>query len=391
MKASDHFHFVAGNQVAQAQPSLVTCYLPVIGDRAFLLYQYLLTFYDGGQERHAFTEILNHLQFGMGPLQTSLTVLEGIGLVKHYQEGQEHWLLLRPALDSRRFLEQSVLVSLLSQKIGEPAVNRLRQQLPVQAKEVTQHFSQVFGDQGQVLAPEAPDTAVESFAFDYFQQQMDKDGLRLGNAQQDTIALYRIAEQEKLTWHQLYVIAKETASRKVIQPQRILAQLKKAPNDSRVDELTAKEAVIVREAQADKAPIFLAKIKKARRGQVLKDERQVLEDLASQGFLDEVINVMVLYTFNKTQSANLNKRYLTKLANDLAYQKVTTAKEAVLKLRAIRERKKAKKTTDTTSNNVPEWSNPQYENHTTKEELAQLQALRERSRQRLEKLGKDKD
>ncbi len=387
MKASDHFHYIAANKIAQAQPSLLSCYLPIIGNEAVILYQYLVTFYDAGAIAHRFSEILNHLQFGMAPLQKNLMILEGIGLLKHYQQADEHWFLLRPVLDAQTFLKQDVLVSLLTQKIGQPAVDHLRQQTPSVA-EVTRSFAQVFGDQGQILTP-ASETAVESFAFDYFKAQMAKDGLRFEDEETDTITLYRLAEQEKLTWHQLYVIAKETASRKVIRPQRILATLNKPQVASAG--LTAKEAVVVQEAQQDSAATFLAKIKKTRHAQVTKQERDILEDLAQQGFLDEVINVMVLYTLNKTRSANLNKRYITKLANDFAYQKVSTAADAILKMRDFKATKSvpSKQSTTPASTNVPEWSNPNYENQTTQADLAELEALRQRSRERLEKLGKD--
>ncbi|KXT75219.1 DnaD domain protein [Streptococcus sp. DD12] len=388
MKASDHFHYLAANKIAQAQPSLLSCYLPIVGNEAVLLYQYFLAFYDAGAVAHRFSEILNHMQFGMAPLQKNLAILEGIGLIKHYQQGDDHWFLLRPALATQTFLKQAVLESLLTQKIGEPAVAHLKQQVP-SAEDVTRSFAQVFGDQGQVLTPEA-ETAVETFAFDYFKEQMAKDGLRFEDEQADTITLYRLAEQEKLTWHQLYVIAKETASRKVIRPQRILATLKKPQTTGQLS-LTAKEAVVVQEAQRDSAATFLAKIKKTRHAQVTKQERDVLEDLAQQGFLDEVINVMVLYTLNKTRSANLNKRYITKLANDFAYQKVTTAADAILKMRDFKEAKRSnqKKSQAPAQTNVPEWSNPSYENQTTQADLAELEALRKRSRERLEKLGKD--
>ena len=126
------------------------------------------------------------------------------------------------------------------------------------------------------------------------------------------------------------------------------------------------------------------------------DEKQLVKTLATKGFLDEVINVMVLYTFSRTQSGSLNKRYLNKLANDFARQNITSAKAAVLKIREIRSQdntnakaKPSHRSSTPPTTNVPQWSNPDYQNQTTQEELQELEALRKRSLERLDKLGKE--
>ena len=51
-----------------------------------------------------------------------------------------------------------------------------------------------------------------------------------------------------------------------------------------------------------------------------QSERQVISDLARLGLLDEVINVILLFTFNKVASANLNEKYALKVGNDFAYE-----------------------------------------------------------------------
>lgn len=58
-----------------------------------------------------------------------------------------------------------------------------------------------------------------------------------------------------------------------------------------------------------------------------------MQELANLGLLDEVINVILLLTFNKVDSANLNEKYALKVANDFSYQEVTSAEEAVLRIR----------------------------------------------------------
>lgn len=110
---------------------------------------------------------------------------------------------------------------------------------------------------------------------------------------------------------------------------------------------------------------------------VTESERKLLEELANMNFLDEVINVMVLYTLNKTQSANINKPYIMKVANDFAYQKVATAEAAVLKMRSFAQRNKERKAKPKVAKtNVPEWTAKEYKHVATAEEKAKLEELK---------------
>lgn len=110
-------------------------------------------------------------------------------------------------------------------------------------------------------------------------------------------------------------------------------------------------------------------------------------------FLDDVINVMVLYTFNKTKSANLQKSYLMKIANDFSYQQVSTAEEAMLALRAFTDRQGSRQAKPKTSQqtNVPKWSNPNYQETTSQEEQAKLDQFKQAALKRLENLRKGGD
>lgn len=132
----------------------------------------------------------------------------------------------------------------------------------------------------------------------------------------------------------------------------------------------------------------MEKIKKARRARVTKDEKDLLLTLARMNFLDEVINIMVLYTFNKTKSANLHKTYLMKMANDFAYQQILTAEAAIIKTRAFGERKQQARSQQS---NVPKWSNPDYQEKTSQEEQAKLEQFKQAALKRLENLGKSGD
>ncbi|EMG26585.1 Helicase loader [Streptococcus parauberis KRS-02083] len=114
--------------------------------------------------------------------------------------------------------------------------------------------------------------------------------------------------------------------------------------------------------------------------------------LAEMNFLDEVINVMVLYTFNKTNSANLQKNYLLKIANDFSYQNIASANQAVLKMRSFEERKQqATSKAKPKKSNVPEWSNPDYQESTSQAEQEELNHFKEEALERLKNLRKGGD
>lgn len=134
---------------------------------------------------------------------------------------------------------------------------------------------------------------------------------------------------------------------------------------------------------------FLAEIKKTKHATITRGERQCLQELANLGLLDEVINVILLLTFNKVDSANLNEKYALKVANDFSYQEVTSAEEAVLRIRERNQQpsKKANQTA-TSKSNVPDWSNPDYKNETSVEKQAELE---EQKRKLLAKLDQGGD
>ena len=43
--------------------------------------------------------------------------------------------------------------------------------------------------------------------------------------------------------------------------------------------------------------------------------------------MDEVINLMVAYSLGRTRSTNVNREYISKLANDFAFKNIVTAEQ----------------------------------------------------------------
>lgn len=386
MKPNDRFSFLKNNRVSQDTSSLVQCYLPIIGQEALSLYLYAITFWDGGQKEHLFSHILNHLNFGMPTLLQSFKVLSALDLLTLYQRGETYELQLHSPLSSQEFLSHSVYSRLLEKKIGDTAVSAMKQ-APSEGEALSVSLSQVFPTLTEEVTPsESKSKLKKDFDLEHFQQLMARDGLRFEDEQADVLELFAIADEKKWTWFETYQLAKATAVAQVISVKRMREKIAQKPATS---DFSPKEMTIIREAK-NKTPLqFLAEIKQTRKGNITQSERELLHQMASLSLLDEVINIVLLLTFNKVDSANVNEKYAMKVANDYAYQKIRTAEEAVLRIRERQQRgqEDQKSKTNSTKTNVPKWSNPEYKNQTSEETRLELERKKQEMLARLEEGG----
>lgn len=389
MKPNDRFSFLKNNRVSQDPTTLVQCYLPIIGQDALNLYLYTLAFWDDGQKEHLFAAILNHLNFGMDRLLKAFKILSAFNLVTLYQKGDVYELAIQPTLSSSDFLRHTVYRTLLEKKIGDSAVSDL---CGVQAdgEAITVPLSQVFPEiEDMASYDETPVKAdfKNDFDLEHFRQLMARDGLRFQDEQSDVLELFKIADEKKWTWFETYQLAKATAVSQVISVKRMREKLEQQPVAS---DFSPQEATIIREAKRKTALQFLAGIKQTRNAGIIQAERDLLKQMADLGLLDEVINVVILLTFNKVDSANLNEKYAMKVANDYSYNKIRSAEEAVLRIREKnqkgQEQKSAKQSQ--TKSNVPKWSNPEYKNETSEETRLELER---KKKEMLARLGKGGD
>ncbi|MCC9752142.1 helicase loader, partial [Streptococcus agalactiae] len=107
--------------------------------------------------------------------------------------------------------------------------------------------------------------------------------------------IYSVSELYHLNWYDTYQLAKQTAINGMIAPQRMKVQQNEGQHIKDNQSFTNNEKVILRESKNDSALVFLEKIKRSRKAVTTSGEKTLLEDLAKMNFLDEVINVMVLY------------------------------------------------------------------------------------------------
>ena len=389
MKPNDRFSFLKNNRVSQDPTSLVQCYLPIIGQDALSLYLYTLAFWDDGQKEHLFAAILNHLNFGMDRLLKAFKILSAFNLLILYQKGDVYEIAIHPTLSSSDFLRHTVYRTLLEKKIGDPAVSDLRQE-SADGEALTVPLSQVFPEIEDMASYD--ETSVRTnltndFDLDYFRQLMARDGLRFQDEQSDVLELFKIADEKKWTWFETYQLAKGTAVSQVISVKRMHEKLAQQPVAS---DFSPKEATIIREAKSKTALQFLAGIKQTRNAGIIQAERDLLKQMADLGLLDEVINIVILLTFNKVDSANLNEKYAMKVANDYSYNKIRSAEEAVLRIREKNQKGQEQKSAKPSQakSNVPKWSNPEYKNETSKETRLELER---KKKEMLDRLGKGGD
>ena len=388
MKPNDRFSFLKNNRVSQDPTTLVQCYLPIIGQDALSLYLYILAFWDDGQKEHLFAAILNHLNFGMDRLLKAFKILAAFNLVTLYQNGDGYKLVIHPTLSQSDFLRHTVYRTLLEKRIGDTAVSDLRQEA-ADGEALTVHLSQAFPEIEELASHDETPVKTDfknDFDLEHFRQLMARDNLRFQDEQSDVLELFKIADEKKWTWFETYQLAKGTAVSQVISVKRMREKLAQKPVSS---DFSPQEATIIREAKSKTALEFLAGIKQTRNAGIIQAERDLLKQMATLGLLDEVINVVLLLTFNKVDSANLNEKYAMKVANDYAYNKIRSAEEAVLRIREKNQKGQEQKVakTNKTKTNVPKWSNPEYKNETSEETRLELERKKKEMLARLEKGG----
>ena len=372
MKPNDVFVYLRQNRFVPDSLALTQCYQPILGLQASQVYQYFLAFWDNGAQQHGLHEILNQINISMPYLEKALERLVALRLLALYQEDQQLTIKILPPLTTEEFLSQSIYRKLLEERIGELAVERLLVAEP-SGKPLEVKLSQVFGLQEEIslrLEKGQPDFDLTSF-----KKMMARENLRFADETKDSLSLFALAENKGWTWYETFVLAKETAVGQVISTKRMQAQLEKtkiAPART----FSSKEMAVIQTAKTQQPLIFLAQIKQARKGCVLPHERKTLTAMAQLGLLDEVINIIVLYSMRQKNAANLNERYVLKVANDFSNQGIQTAEAAVLKIRDLAQQPKSSQKVSKT--NVPDWSQPDYQNETSLEKQAQLEEQKRR-------------
>lgn len=381
MRASDRFCFVKNNEFVADSVALTACYGPLLGKDALALYNYLLVMADQGEEVHHFYGLLTHLGLKPAELDPALAKLMALDLLEIYQEEEVYRFLLKPAKSKAAFLSDPIYRYLLEGFIGQEVVEKMLPTRP-SGKRLSASLSQVFQlDQTSISKLPQGGMVKESktFVLDHFKERMAKEGLTFQNEKEDVLALYAISEEQKWTWYETFILAKETAVGSQISIKRMREKLSQERPQG---DFSPKELALIEQAKNHKSLAFFKSIKGLRKAQILPEEDKAIGEMARLGLLDEVINIIIVYSMRQNQ-ANLNSRYVLKIANDFSNQGIQSAEAAVLKIRSIRESDQGKsqaKNQAPKKTNVPEWFEQDYKDETSPEEAAKMQ---ERIRQLL--------
>lgn len=384
MRPNQTYSYLGKLHLMPDMVSLVQCYQPIIGLPAFALYSFLSVQNDQGQGRYRFSQILNHLNFGTQVMEQAFDLLTAMKLLVIYQKEEDFVLALQAPLSSQAFLRNELYRSLLCKKIGESAVEQMRISMPSAEFNVSKSFSEVFQMDGQI---DLVNQMANRFDLEAFKQMMGRNQMRFQDETTDTIGLYHLAEAENWTWMDAYQVARETAVNQVISIKRMQEKVRsKQEAGAQTGTFSPAEMAIIRESKKLSPLDFLTAIKANKKATVIASEKKCLTDLANLGLLDQVINVLVLYTFNKVDSANLNEKYALKLGNDFSYKEIRTAEGAIEALREGRKPLANKSDSqEKQSTNIPSWSNPTYKEETSEEDLAQLERIQQEILAKLER------
>ena len=413
MRPADRFTYIQQGPIQSDSLVLTRCYLPVIGIQATALYQYFIAFYQP-QLTLRFSHTLDYLDIRVADLEPAFRRLQAMDLLDAFELESGHYQIqLHAPLSEEAFLRKDYYRVLLEERIGSSKVQGM-QQASLSGPAQTVRLSDVF--QLTEKGESSHSANQDQFLVDAFKAQMEREGLRFHQEATDLLTLLAISEDQGWTWYETFVLAKETAVNGVISTKRMQEKLyqktEKTPatsvtstggNDSpdkRIQtQFNQREQAIISEAKKRKPLEFLASLKKNRRATIIHQERETLTKMAKMGLLDEVINIIVLYTYNRVQSANLNESYALKVANDFRYQEIRSAEAAVSRINESQQKKRdgvasrkggqsGSTPSKQSSSNVPKWSNPTYKNTTSDEEKAALEAEKQRLLSRLNQGGK---
>jgi replication initiation and membrane attachment protein len=369
--------------------ALAKLYQPLIGAAAHSLYLTLFADLDFGARVKGATisELLAKLDMGIPDFYQARVRLEGIGLLRVYRNREEegdYFYEIIPPLSAEAFFKDSLLRTLLVEKIGERLFREEMAQLLAQAKdkgdyeETTRSFLDVYHfdveknmeemnktDFMPFDTPKRPQLAetieqVDTFDYDFFKKSLDKHFVNresLTGEIKELIYTYHVVyDIDELTMQSLILESADVETGQVnknkftkyvqdnfAHQQKATGTKTKATAESvpasaevTAEDYSSNERAIINHAKKTAPANYLQSIKDQKNGFVTTNEQWVLKELVEQSPLSkEVINMLLNYILIMKESVTLDKNYAMKIANDWAQSGVRSAEDALEKLREI--------------------------------------------------------
>ncbi|AIG65443.1 DnaD domain protein [Weissella tructae] len=367
--------------------ALTQVYLPIIGHDAFVLYMYWQTSPHSTELRNH-TQLMNMTNLGLKTFENSRHQLEGLGLIKTYEQplsAETQWTyVLQNPMTMTQFLSDRLLTSLLTHYIGEAAVTQLVTTAQMQAvepagKNVSRSFFDIIGDNAFTPLSQAPLVHQPTPTLTKVSQsdQLDlKLMAQMLSSFSVSMAELKAKESELLIEKKLYGLTDTdlvrliqqhvnldktidiTNLRKTLQ-KTVTAQQKKplqqpspasTSGSSGIEQAktTPKTAsdMLMQQVRTASPITFLQALRQRNNGFITDAEVKLLNDIAQLNTLpSEVINVLLFELTVTQKKTTINRNYMQAIVNDWAQAQIKDAPAAFeyLKARSSKQREQTQK------------------------------------------------
>lgn len=354
------------------EQALLHLYRPIMGPDALNLY---LTFSgdilpEGKSDELLHSELLAALNIGLPQMYQARLLLEGLGLLKSYEEVTESgkvcsYLLMDPATP-KEFFQDALLMNLLIAKVGEGKFRRLAERFQPSLPQLdnyqnkTKKFLDVYRINQQEF--QANEEVIEKsqarfstkatfqendpeFDWGFFEKQLrfslnseERDQLNAlqliyGSNELELAQIVNQASQNELNLYEirrtLAALAKGSSVRKKREQPLEYQELEKQG-------FSAGDIQTIMESQQIPPIEYLRAIKVQKGGYETKDEVYLIEDLVKRsGLPTSVVNILINYILVVSNQPTLNKNYINKIANEWAQLGIKTPVEAIQHVRSI--------------------------------------------------------
>lgn len=368
--------------------ALTQVYLPIIGHDAFVLYMYWQTLPKSTELRNH-TQLMNMTNLGLKTFEESRHQLEGLGLLKTYEQTlstETQWTyVLQNPMTITQFLSDRLLTSLLTHYIGEAAVTQLVTMAQMHAvepsgKNVSRSFFDIIGDNAFTPLNQAPlvhqpapaltkvnpsdqldlklmSQMLASFSVSLAELKANESELLIEKK------LYGLTDTDLVRLIQQHVNLDKTINitnlRKSLQ-KSVTAQQKKPLQQTNPVSTSGSSGIANTNASGSKSasdvlmqqvrtssPItFLQALRQRNNGFITDAEVKLLNDIAQLNTLpSEVINVLLFELTVTQKKTTINRNYMQAIVNDWAQAQIKDAPTAFeyLKARSSKQREQAQK------------------------------------------------
>ncbi|BDR58520.1 DnaD domain protein [Xylocopilactobacillus apicola] len=404
-----------------SQQVLTDLYLPIIGTDANSLYLYLWQLTTQklvSIDRYQHTRIINATGESIGQIESALTKLEGIGLVRTFLRkdiiGSLFLYELSAPVSPEKFFEDDLLSSYLNEILGEKNVLELQEKYTLHPanvqkfKEITTPFFTAYKFAKTRLNQEKPELNYQparspiNFQFDQnlFLTLMAKNGvsqqLTERNLRQfsEFCMFYNINELELAN----ALITSGSIKNDQFLPDRLTDYLnlrlashgvKKAEKTTvSTEKLSGEEQKLIQKSINLSPYEFIKQVKDKFGGYPSNSEIAIVRKLIQRQKLpNEVINILIYYEINRYTS--LSQKVTDVVANDWLKDGIQSAEEALVHIKNFKhdQQKKTSYTRRKSSKPVPKWFN-EDSNQTTSKDQVSKENLSELIRQEEEKRRK---